>query len=1435
MSQTTNIRQYPDPGSRLLRFRGDVQSFRLCLDHPLAGDACLRTTIGHARESREEILRWVVTDEERLGRAWYDVPMKRIDDRCFEVTVALTEVGHFEAKCLFYPEGVDRPIWPPGKNVTINVEPAHTCAANTLYNAFVRQFGPNKRARKDLPEAEEQVINALDRDGYTVIPPSGTFRDLIRELDFIIGHLGCRFIQLLPINPTPTTYARMGRFGSPYASLSFMGIDPALAEFDPKSTPLEQFLELVDEIHKRGAYVILDIAINHTGWAARLHETHPEWLVREPDGTIENPGAWGVRWEDLTKLDYRHRGLWQFMAEVFLVWCRRGVDGFRCDAGYMIPETAWHYIIARTRHEYPDTIFLLEGLGGKISVTRNLLNRANFNWAYSELFQNYDRHQVEHYLPEPLDISRKDGLTFHFAETHDNNRLAERSETYARMRTALCALCSVTGGFGFANGVEWLATEKIQVHDATSLNWGAEPNQVATIRRLTTLLKVHPAFFDRSDIDMIQEGGGNCIVVRRYHRPTQRGLLVIVNLDDRGEQLAQWDPANAELSGSVVKNLLSGSDISLQTSPDRCSLRLPPGKVLCLTSRIEDLAEIESAEHTDLRLPERVSEQRLAAKVLDVWTTYRKDVGLSNDTHVQEDAAVFFEDPVEFCRRMNPRSEESRVVVWQWPNDVSRKVMIPPDHFVLVKGAVPFRARLVHQDQCLASEDSLPSSGGDYVALLSPLSAPKTPITIGLNLMIYEPDGCRRAQAPALLLSRVDAVRLTRIFHRSELLRSPLMALGTNGRGGMMRAPVSWGNLRSRYDALLAANLTPDIPVDRWTFLARCRAWVVYQGYSQEISDDCLDAFGETGGSRFFWRFRVPTGQGQHTVIVFALEMVAGRNAVRLVAYRASADGETGTLPDIHPVQIILRPDIEDRSFHDTSKAYLGPETAWPAAIRALPDGFDFTPSQDRTFTLRISKGQFVHEPEWLYMVHRPMELERGLDPESDLFSPGYLTASVRGNDHLELTASAETQIGPEPFDPTGLIQEANEVFATPADMSLESALSDILDHYVVKRDNHRTIIAGYPWFLDWGRDTLIVLRGLVADGRFSEARDILAQFGTMEDRGTLPNMIRGADTGNRNTSDAPLWFMVVCGELMAAEKDHSLLDMACGHRRLSDVLISIGHGLITGAPNGVRMDAESGLIFSPSHFTWMDTNHPAGSPRQGYPVEIQALWYRSLRLLSDVIPDSAPGIPWQDLASRVRRRVLERYYREAEGYLADCLHASPGQTAQEAVADDALRPNQLFAITLEAIQNADICQQMLTACMSLLVPGAIRSLADRPVAYPLNVLYNGKPLINPGHPYQGRYAGDEDTQRKPAYHNGTAWTWIFPTFCEAWAMVYGDQGKRTAMAYLMSMTRLIRSGCIGHVPEILDGDAPHDQRGCDAQAWGASELLRVYKQLALP
>lgn len=1419
------LRQEPSPGGRILKFRGDTVTFRLTLDRPLPGSAWLRTNIGFARTARSEIIRNVHLEEAPLGRDWFDHAMVRVDAQQFRITLPLCEVGHFEGKCYFLGKDDVQPAWPPGVNTTVNVAPADTCCANIIYNAFVRQFGPNKSGTFQ-PPVDPSGISALDQSGYAVIPPSGTFRDLIKELDFIIGELGCRILQLLPIHPTPTTYGRMGRFGSPYAAQSFTAVDPALAQFDPAATPLEQFIELVDAVHAREAKIVIDIAINHTGWAAGLHESHPQWLSRDKAGQIQVPGAWGVRWEDLTKLDYSHRDLWQYMSDVFLKWCRRGVDGFRCDAGYMIPVEAWIYIIARVRDQYPDTIFFLEGLGGKLVVTRDLLNRAGFNWAYSELFQNYDRGQITSYLPAVTDISASDGTMVHFAETHDNLRLAARSTIYARMRTALCALASHQGAFGFANGVEWFATEKIDVHGASSLNWGASDNQVAEIRRLNTLLRSHPAFGPDCDIVAMQEGEGSHLALLRSHRPSGQRLIVVVNLDDREPTAVGWRPEAAGRTGLDYIDLLTGRKVSAQKRDNRLGIRLEPGQVMCL-AMTEDEREPLSAAADFFQPPARALQQRMRAKALDVFCFYNGSGDLGS---FDPDAAArqLRRSPKDFCRQLNPTGGEPRVVTWQWPRDERRQVMVPAEHFLMVCGAHPFRAKVLQNGHALGWEESLPAVDGSFFALFSPLPAPKRHRYRTLEIRIFGREQTRRISARLLYLATPERVKLKKVLTRPELLGESYLFLATNGRGAMLRAGVSWGTLNSRYDALLAANLNPEVPEDRRIVFTRCRAWVVYQGYSQEIGNNCLTSFRYDDGCSGQWHFQVPTGQGESIPLHITLEMPSARNAVRMTFWRPPAGDTPRRLADRHPVQLILRPDIEYRSFHETTKAYQGPEHRWPAAIRTAEDGFLFTPEPSVTLKMSVSRGTFVSEPEWYYMLHHPQEAERGLDPSSDLFSPGYFTISLEGNRTQTLFTeipdnSRSAQTGSESLEQPRVDEGGHDI----SNDSPKAALQAALDHYVVRRGALKSVIAGYPWFLDWGRDSLIFARGLIAAGRRQTAREVLEQFGQFEKQGTIPNMIRGGDAGNRDTSDAPLWFINTCADLVAAENSSDFLDIACADRKIREILMSIARALIAGTPNGIRMDRNSGLLFSPAHFTWMDTNHPAGTPREGFPIEIQALWHRALSFLARVDRDNPDR--WAELARQVKTAIVELFFKERWGYFADCLHTGPGAPAATAEPDDALRPNQLLVLTLDVVGNEAVGRSVLAACEELLVPGGIRSLSDRAVLHPLAVVHNGQALNDPHHPYRGRYAGDEDTQRKPAYHNGTAWTWLFPSYCEAWFKVYGEPGRHTALSLLGSSFILINRGCIGHVPEILDGDAPHTARGCDAQAWGASELLRVW------
>lgn len=1426
MTPSAEIYQTPAPGTRHLRFRGDLQHFALTVPHTHSGSAWVRTNIGHAFLVRSQIIHSVEKELPPLGQDWFDLPMRSTGPGRFEITLPLSEIGHFEAKCFYLEDNQADPLWPSGDNTAINVAPAQTCCANLIYNAFVRQFGPGKQSRQAFQDPQD--VSALDEAGYTVIPPSGTFRNLIKELDFIFKTLGCRILQLLPIHPTPTTYARMGRFGSPYAALSFTAVDPALAEFDPQATPLEQFIELVDAVHQRQGRLILDIAINHTGWAARLHESHPQWLTRDSDGRIHVPGAWGVQWEDLTKLDYRHKDLWQYMAEVFLTWCRRGVDGFRCDAGYMIPVPAWEYIVASVRRQFPDTVFLLEGLGGKISVTRKILNEGNFNWAYSELFQNYDRGQIEFYLPEVFDIAASDGVMVHFAETHDNLRLAAKSHTYARLRTDLCALFAPYGAFGFANGVEWFAKDKIVVHESPSLNWGAAENQVKNIAKLTALLKHHPAFHDQTELKLIQTGEGNHTAFLRIHQPSQKALLVLANLNDEGELVASWDSKMFNPLRAPLTDLLTEEEVTPMDVEGMAGCRLSAGQVRCLSMDPDDVRYGHVWEGDGRGRVDRIVHQQFCAKVLDVYGAHRPlaDMG---DTDLKDAVENLYKDPVGFCNRYH--SDSPVVTRWRFPEDVRREVMVPPGHFLIVLADHPFRARMVEGDNTLLQEESLPTENHQWFALFPPLPAPETHVSCRLLASFFLADACRHIDAPILYLSGAGQLRLKTVFHRTDFSNRPRLFMDTNRRGGMLRAPIVWGNIESRYDALLAANCHESLPVDRWVMLTGCRAWIVFQDFSQELCFEGLHTFSLDKHGKGLWRFHVPTGQGEHVRITVSLSMVLNQNTTEISFYRHPAEERANRLADEKPVRLILRPDIESRSFHHETKAYTGPEAQWPSRVSAHPDGFTFMPDDEHHLHVTLPGGQFMVEPEWRYMIHKIQDEERGFDPHTDLFSPGYFTYHLHGKKSASffarVPANAKADRHPSKTNAHRPRQKEAALHNPPKELPFEEVLTHALDHFVVQRSPSKTIIAGYPWFLDWGRDALIVVRGLVAARRFDDAKAVLYQFGQFEENGTLPNMIHGSSAANRDTSDAPLWFFTACQDIVIAEKSPAFLDTLAGKRSIREILFSIAAAYINGTPNGIKMDTASALVYSPGHFTWMDTNHPAGTLREGYPIEIQALWYHALTFLAQLETDRENM--WQSLAQKVRSSILDLYPIQGKGYFSDCLHSSEKKSATEATPDDALRPNQLLAITLGAVSEPTACRQILSACETLLVPGALRSLADQPVRHPLPITHKEVLLNDPHHPYKGVYTGDEDTKRKPAYHNGTAWTWIFPSFSEAWCQVYGSGAASTAMSWLGSSIHMLQEGCFGQIPEICDGDAPHTQRGCDAQAWGVSELLRVW------
>ena len=536
-----------------------------------------------------------------------------------------------------------------------------------------------------------------------------------------------------------------------------------------------------------------------------------------------------------------------------------------------------------------------------------------------------------------------------------------------------------------------------------------------------------------------------------------------------------------------------------------------------------------------------------------------------------------------------------------------------------------------------------------------------------------------------------------------------------------------------------------------------------------------------------------------------------------------------------------MRVDIEDRNFHCETQRNGGSEFHFASNICPLRssrdsepavdwDGFEFTPAADRQLRVFADHGRYHPEPEWCVNIPHPIEATRGQTGAGDAYSPGWFELPLERGENATLVVTAEL---PDAIDPKLPSTFALESQAATED-SFALALRRAVKAFVVRRGAGKTVIAGYPWFLDWGRDSLICARGLIAAGMTDDVRDLLVTFARFEENGTLPNTIHGANASNRDTTDAPLWFGIACEDLAAAggKSQHSeFYRTDVGGRTIAGVLRSIAINYLRGTPNGIHMDAASALIWSPSHFTWMDTNYPAGTPRAGYPIEIQALWIRLLKQLHRL--GAAPETkPWNELAAQAEASLHELFWIEERGWFADVLLARVEQSAHDATRDNALRSNCLFPISLGLVSGERARRCVENVQRYLVTPGALRSLAPLPATPALAIYGNHGGLLNdPTNPYWGRYEGDEDTRRKPAYHNGTAWAWTFPSFCEALVRAWDSDpaAVNAARAYLRSMAGLMHVACAGHIPEVLDGDAPHTPRGCDAQAWSATEALRVW------
>lgn len=1473
----------PDPGERQVGFVGDRLAFELRDESGvLALEQCaafLRTTIGSGAILNDETVRAFETSVPVSHAAWRDLPMERMVAG-FRLSVVLSEPGFYRAKAyLIDAQGFQH--WPEGDDFGVSVHPSDYRTANLIYCAWPRLLGASKESAQFLDEKAEKRLRMLDRKGYSVIPPSGTLRDLKQLLGHIVKELGCRIVHLLPVNPTPTTFARFGRYGSPYAALDLTAIDPALVEFDRRTTGVQQFCELTREAHRMKARVFLDLVINHTGWGSRLQEVYPEWFRRHEDGRFANPGAWGTVWEDLVELEHHDPVLGQELAEVFLTWSRRGVDGFRCDAGYMVPLPLWRYITARVRREFPNTIFLLEGLGGGWEVTEQLLMEGGMQWAYSELFQNYSGKQVSWYLDYVLRQSQRVGRYLHYSETHDNPRLAAKGMAWSLLRNRLCGLTSVSGGFGFTCGVEWLATEKIVVHQRTGLNWGGERNIVKELSQLTRVLADHPCFFDGAQLSRLSKSGSTVFVLERVSQDGNDRVLVLVNTDVEASATLVMSGADWEAGGAPTMDLLQQPFPEVERQGDgSVRLKLRAGAAHCLGGSMESkgLAGPEYRRRRGIRA-------WLVQMIQAVWPE-----GLLGDFDVEALVVLVAQEPLRFLAAVRHFRTTSAVCPWQavaerggfpevyptvvlWESlDERRIVPVPPNHWLVFRNDTPFEVRLRSADNqpplCLAA---VALTDGVHLACVD--ASQRAPGLARVEFRSLENPAETLNGEVLFLPAAPEVTDLLSLTEDGEghVVESPVVLL-TNRRGGMSRLGVDFGQVKSKYDCLLGANFHAKVPVDRHVLAKRARIWVSAGGLITALSRDNLVSF--SAGPPARWRYLVCAGSGQWVPLEVTVDMVDDRNMVLVRCERMRCRdlrfediervyGRSNAMRakmldpkviDLISVSVTVRVDVEDRNFHWETQWNEDSERHFSNHISSLEDGvgFIFRPAPERLLEVRCDRGRFHAKPEWSHGMEHPVEASRGQTGQGDAYSPGWFDVPLGSGDMAHFIVSAEPE-GESLAEVAGwferrkcrvaqLVRQAGIQVGDRFGEQLVKAVSA----FVVKRDDGMTVIAGYPWFLDWGRDSLICARGLLACGYEKEVVKLLQVFGRFEESGTLPNSLHGEDTSNRDTSDAPLWYGLVCADLVAQHGVAFLkTPLGCsarggltegksgGHpKTIGEVLRRTALGYLNGTPNGICVDADSGLVWSPSHFTWMDTNHPPGTPREGYPIEIQVLWILLLRLLEETEAPSESQ-SWRILAAQVTAS-FEKYYWLAEaGYYADLIVAKPGVAAAEGIVDSALRSNFLLAISSGLVRGPQARRAVDSALRYLMVPGGVRSLAPLLVTVPLAVYSCGGQLLNdPRFPYWGRYEGDEDTRRKPAYHNGTAWTWSLGILCEALlrAWDFSPESVASVRAYLGATGHLMQRGCIGQIPEVMDGDAPHVQRGCDAQAWGVTEAIRVWK-----
>ena len=629
----------------------------------------------------------------------------------------------------------------------------------------------------------------------------------------------------------------------------------------------------------------------------------------------------------------------------------------------------------------------------------------------------------------------------------------------------------------------------------------------------------------------------------------------------------------------------------------------------------------------------------------------------------------------------------------------------------------------------------------------------------------------------------------------------------TDGLGGFASGTTA-GIRTRRYHALLLAATKP--PAGRMVLVNGFDAWVEQAGGSSALSSqryapDVVHPDGHTRIASFTrtpwptWEF--DTAQGCRIRQEICVQRDAG---VTLVMWTLECASES--------VALRVRPYLSGRDYH--SMHHENASFRFEAEVRDRLVAF--TPYEGVPRIEFLTNGAYRHAPDWYRQFLYVEERARGLDSTEDLAAPGEFVWRLAEGDTAVLVLRTGTGVvAGQSLEEVQRLANAIVESERTRRWEFRSELERSANDYLVRRASGRTIVAGYPWFTDWGRDTFIAIRGLcLATDRLAEAREILLEWAGVVSEGMLPNRFPdGGEAPEYNSVDASLWYVVAVHEFLQRTATKVT---AVERARLIDAVLHIVSGYASGTRFGIRMD-DDGLLAAGipgAQLTWMDARvgEHVITPRIGKPVEIQALWLNALWISAKFEPR------WAKAYARGRDAFTRRFWLDDVRYLADVVDVDH----IAGTVDLSFRPNQIFAVggLPVSLVDGDRARRIVDQVEArLLTPIGLRSLSPDDPAY------------------APRYEGGA-AERDAVYHQGTVWPWLIGPFVAAWMLVRGN----TAAARREARTRFLRplllhldDAGLGHVSEIADGEAPFAPKGCPFQAWSLGELIRLDSQVLSP